>query len=788
MSDFDIRYCAIRRALIEREFSRLNDMQQKAVFKTEGPLLLLAGAGSGKTTVLINRIINLLRFGSGYESEYAPENAGEEELKKLAYALNDMDSLDDPEIEALCAVDPPKPYEIIAITFTNKAAGELKDRLETACGAAANDIWAHTFHSACTRILRRDIHRLGFSKNFTIYDDDDRKKMLTTVVKDMGYDTKRYDVKYIASEISRAKDNLITPEEYAADVGDDFYKKVVSRVYDAYQRELLSANALDFDDIIFKTVQLLQTCGEVREYYQRKFKYVLVDEYQDTNHAQYVLCSLLAGGYENLCVVGDDDQSIYKFRGATIENILEFEKQYPAAVTIRLEQNYRSTSNILSAANSVISNNSSRKGKTLWTENGVGDEVYIYVGETQEEEGLFIAKTILEGVAKGEKLKDFTILYRSHALSNNIEQSLKRENIPYRIVAGLRFFDRAEVKDMLAYLWVVNNPSDTVRLARIINTPARKIGDRTVELMRAAAEREGISPFEAACRCDSIPELARHSAALSAFTDMINDIRSKLDTLPLPELYDLLLQNSGYLSYLQGQGREGKMRLENVMELKSTIMEYCERNEEPTLNGFLEEISLITDVDRYDQEADAVTMMTMHSAKGLEFDTVFICGAEEGVFPSYRSMDSEAELEEERRICYVAMTRAKRRLYITSAKRRLLYGQTMYGKLSRFAEEIDPSFVKRHVPRIPSHTAERAPTKKKTVESPRASVGFDAFASRPASIDFSRGEIIDHKAFGVGKILNVTPMGGDLLLEISFEGAGVKMMMAKTASKYITKL
>ena len=787
MSDFDLRYSSIRRALIEREFSRLNDMQQKAVFKTEGPLLLLAGAGSGKTTVLINRIINLLRFGRAYESHYAPEWAGDAELTKLAHALNDDDSLDDPEIQRLCAVDPPRPYEIIAITFTNKAAGELKERLSAACGAAANDIWAHTFHSACTRILRREIQRLGFTSSFTIYDEDDRKKMLTNILKDLNYDPKRYEVKGIISEISRAKDNLMGPEDYAAQVGDDYYRKVVSRIYTEYQKRLLAANALDFDDIIFKTVELLQEFEEVRTYYQRKFKYVLVDEYQDTNHAQYVLCSILAGGYENLCVVGDDDQSIYKFRGATIENILEFEKQYTAAETIRLEQNYRSTSSILSAANSVISNNEARKGKTLWTENGTGDSVYLYVGDNQEEEGQFIAKSILEGQARGEKLNSFTILYRNHALSNSIEFALKRNGIPYRIVAGHRFADRAEVRDMVAYLWVVSNPADTIRLSRIINVPARKIGAKTVETLRAIADSEGTSMYDVAVRSDEYPDLARNVNALRAFTGMIDYFRDKKEQVPLAELYDELIVKSGYADYLGAQGIEGRNRMENVLELKSSIIDYCEKNEEPTLEGFLEEWSLIADVDTFDAEAEAVTMMTMHSAKGLEFDTVFICGAEEGLFPSYRSMDSAEELEEERRICYVAMTRAKKKLFITSAKSRMLYGRTTFNKVSRFVDEIDPQYIERHVRETPA-AARKEPFRRQQIQRPAISVAPSSSAKPSSVLSFAKGDLVVHKAFGSGKVLNVTPMGGDTLLEIEFESAGVKMMMAKTASQYIAKI
>jgi len=794
MSDFDIRYSSIRQSLIEREFSRLNNMQQKAVFKTEGPLLLLAGAGSGKTTVLINRIINLLRFGRAYESPYAPDWAGEEELRKLAHALNDDSSLDDPEIARLCAVDPPKPWEIIAITFTNKAAGELKERLEAACGTAANDIWAHTFHSACTRILRRDIEKIGYSKSFTIYDEDDKKKLMNTILKDMGYDTKRYDVKGIIAEIARAKDSLITPEVYAEQVGDDFYKKIVSRIYAEYQKRLMAANALDFDDIIFKTVELLETFEDVRTYYQRKFRYVLVDEYQDTNYAQYVLCKILAGGYENLCVVGDDDQSIYKFRGATIANILEFEKQYPAAETIRLEQNYRSTSSILSAANSVISNNAARKGKTLWTENGTGDAVYLYVGETQEEEGQFIAKTILEGRTRGEKLNSFTILYRNHALSNGIEFAFKRNGIPYRIVAGHRFADRAEVRDMIAYLWVISNPADTIRLSRIINVPARKIGAKTIDTLQETAVREGISMFEAAERSDTYPELARSAPALQAFTGMIRELQTIRNEVPMDELYDQLIAKSGYDIYLAGQGNEGKTRMENVLELKSSILDYCEKHEDPTLEGFLEEWSLIADVDTFDEDADAVTLMTMHSAKGLEFDTVFICGAEEGIFPSYRSMDSEEEIEEERRICYVAMTRAKKKLFITSAKRRLLYGQTSYGKLSRFVEEIDSQYIQRHVPKTAYSEARSTGAGAGTGAPARRSIQRPSISVAPkkesagAAMHFAKGDLVVHKAFGSGRIENVTPMGGDLLLEIVFESAGTKMMMAKTAAQYLAKI
>lgn len=805
MTDFDLRYTALRRAVIEQEFEKLNDMQQKAVYKTQGPLLLLAGAGSGKTTVLINRIINLLRFGAGWESQQAPSWTGDAELARLAMAVDDPSSIPEKELLRLCAVDAPKPWEIIAITFTNKAAGELRDRLQVACGEAGKDIWAHTFHTACTRILRRNIQKLGYSSEFTIYDEDDKKKLMVSVIRDCGYDEKKFDPKGVIREISSAKDNLLTPEEYAAQAGEDHYRQTVAKFYAEYQKRMRAASALDFDDIIFRTVELLQSYEEVRTYYQQKFRYVLVDEYQDTNHAQYVLCSLLAGGWKNLCVVGDDDQSIYKFRGATIANILEFEQQYPNAVTIRLEQNYRSTGNILNAANSVISQNTARKGKTLWTENGEGCLVQLYQGENQEEEAQYIARTIAKGYANGEKLKDFTVLYRNHALSNSIEAAFQRNGIPYRVVSGLRFFDRAEVKDMLAYLWVVNNPADTLRLLRIINNPVRKIGAKAQQTIQELALRDGVSVFGVAENAASYPELTRCAEALSGFVQMMNGIIAQKFQLPLPELYDLLLEKSGYLADLQRQGtEEANGRIDNVMELKSNIAEYCQRTETPALSGFMEEISLITDVDRYDAEADAVTMMTMHSAKGLEFATVFLCGAEEGLFPSYRSMESEAEIEEERRLCYVAMTRAKRALHITSAKRRMLYGQTSYAKQSRFVGEIPENYLEDQseatkAPRSApwearsegysgggaaggrTGTSGYAGSRKRAAYSPVSVAGTGS--SAPAA--FRKGQKVTHKAFGPGTITEVTPMGGDTLLQIEFERAGSKMMMAKTAGQYL---
>ena len=798
MDDFDLRYTALRRTVIENEFARLNEMQRRAVLKTEGPLLLLAGAGSGKTTVLINRMIQLLRFGAGYEAELAPEWAGDQELAQLAALVDDPNAFSPEEVSRLCAVDPPKPWEIIAITFTNKAANELKSRLEVACGEAGRDIWAHTFHTACTRILRRNIQRLGYGSAFTIYDEDDKKRLITGVIRDFGFDEKRFDARGVMSQISRAKENLLSPEEYAAQAGDDYYRKTVARIYAEYQKRCRNASALDFDDIIFRTVELLQTCDDVREYYQRKFRYVLVDEYQDTNHAQYVLCSLLAGGWRNFCVVGDDDQSIYKFRGATIENIMAFEKQYPDAVTIRLEQNYRSTGNILDAANHVIACNRGRKGKTLWTKNETGERIRFYQADNQEDEAHYIAGVISDAHAAGEPLKNFTILYRNNALSNFLQTCFVRSGIPFVVVRGRSFLDSMEIRDMRAYLEVIHNPGDSVRLRRIINNPPRKIGLKTLETVAQLAEQQHKTEFDIIRTAGQYPALSRSSAALERFAAMIQQLRTVAQEESLEVLYQELLNRSGYLAALELQGtEEAKGRIENIQELKSNIVDYCRRmegeEEEATLEGFLEELSLISDVDQYDENADTVTMMTMHSAKGLEFPRVFIVGAEEGLFPSYRSMETEEEMEEERRLCYVAMTRAKRSLTITCAQRRMLYGQTSYGRPSRFVSEIPDALLER-ISRPPvgremnTHAILRQAAQQRQAEL-RQRIHAENYQPQPTvDMNFRPGMLVSHKAFGNGRIQEVTPMGGDLLLNIRFDKAGEKLMMAKTASKFMKKL
>ena len=813
---YDTRFLTARRQYIASQFQNLNNMQQEAVLTTEGPLLLLAGAGSGKTTVLINRIANLMKYGSGADSYEIPDTVTEEDVEFLESAANmELSELDRHRADWLCAVRPAAPWSIIAITFTNKAANELKERLSVLLGPEAQDIWAMTFHSACCRILRREIERMGYSRSFTIYDASDSERVMKDVIKDMGLDDKTFPAKVVLGAISKEKDNLTSPQDLLdrAEAANDIRLLHIARAYEKYQTRLRDNNALDFDDIICVTVRLLQEHEEVRKYYQRKFRYVLVDEYQDTNHVQYLLTSLLAGGYENICVVGDDDQSIYRFRGATIENILSFEQQYRGARVIRLEQNYRSTGNILDAANHVIARNQGRKGKTLWTDQGAGQPIRYYQAENQEEEAQYIAKTIHQAYAKGEKLKDFTILYRNNALSNFLQTCFVRNGIPFAVVRGRSFLDSLEIRDMRAYLEVIHNPGDSVRLHRIINNPPRKIGAKSLETVADIAARQGVTEFEIICKADKYAELSRASAALLRFGEMMGKLQEQKDQIPLVELYDQMLEQSGYRLNLEAQGtEEAKGRLENIQELKSNIVDYQKRCEEesvqPTLEGLLEELSLISDVDKYDENADVVTMMTMHSAKGLEFPKVFIVGAEEGLFPSYRSMESEEEMEEERRLCYVAMTRAKRELTITCSRRRMLYGQTMFGKPSRFVDEIPPELVQEvevrpqrsagYGQQSGNRQAATAWQRGGTVswqqgtpqrESKRVTAPSPSFASKPSPVpEFRAGMQVKHKAFGLGIVRETTPMGGDLLLRIEFEKVGEKLMMAKTAGKFMQKV
>ena len=801
----DSRFLAARKKYIASQFSQLNAMQQEAVLTTEGPLLLLAGAGSGKTTVLINRIANIMRFGRGSDSSEIPDIVTEEDVAFLESLGSDLNEYDRWRADNLCAVEPAVPWSIIAITFTNKAANELKERLSTLLGPEAQDIWAMTFHSACCRILRRDIERMGYTRSFTIYDSSDSERIMKDIIRDMGLDDKTFPAKYVLGAISREKDKMVSPQEMLerAENSNDLRALHIARAYVKYQTQLKDNNALDFDDIIYVTVKLLLEHEDVKQYYQRKFKYVLVDEYQDTNHMQYLLTSLLAGGYENICVVGDDDQSIYRFRGATIENILNFEKQYRGSRTIRLEQNYRSTQAILNAANAVISHNLGRKGKKLWTANGQGDPITVYEASDEGTEANYVAGRIITG-GKGRSFKDNAILYRTNAQSNALEFALKRNGIPYRVIGGTRFFDRAEVKDMLSYLCVINNRSDDLRLKRIINNPPRGLGPKTIETAQRLAEAEGKSLYSVVADPYSYGPLEKPAMKLLKFSALIEGMAQLLEEgMSLPDFYDELLIRSGYADMLNAKDtEENKTRLENVRELKSSIHAYVQNAEAPTLAGFLEEIALYTDLEQYNESDDAVVMMTMHSAKGLEFPHVFLVGFEDGLFPGMRAIGDSEEMEEERRLCYVAITRAKQTLTITHAKQRMLYGRTSAALPSRFLREIPEECVIRKggYRRVQESSfgyegggyssCSSYPTYSNPVRKPQPKRVESAMVSgtKTAYLELNQGDMVMHAAFGKGLVLSVLKMGGDALLEIAFDDIGTKKLMAKTASAHMKKL
>ena len=832
MTDFEQRYVTARKAVIARDLARLNPMQRQGAMTTEGPLLLLAGAGSGKTTVLIQRVYNLLTYGRGSDSDEVPDWATEEDLDFLEHFPDRPDGEEVRRVHRLCAVDAPRPWEIIAITFTNKAAGELKERLAARLGPAANDVWASTFHSACVRILRRDIDRIGFEKDFTIYDTDDAKRVIKDILKEQNLDEKAFPIRSVLSAISASKDRYEGQEVFRkkAEAANDWKNTRIAKIYAAYQQKLSTANALDFDDIIYHTVTLLQKEPEVLDYYQKKFRYVLVDEYQDTNHLQYLLTGLLAGGHRNLCVVGDDDQSIYRFRGANIENILNFEKQYKDARVIRLEQNYRSTQHILDAANAVIKNNEGRKGKTLWTDNGSGDMVTVKTNFNEGDEANFVAGDILMGVNRGRNFRDTAILYRMNAQSNALEYALKRNAIPYKVVGGMKFFDRAEVKDMLAYLCVLNNPMDDLRLRRIINTPARGIGATTMDKVAELAAEQGASLYEIIRNADLFPTLKTAAGKLTKFADSIDGLRRAGGTLALPEFYDEVLNQTGYVRALEEKkDMESRGRIENVQELKSNILGFLEQDpEDATLSGFLNEIALYTDLDSVEADDNCVTMMTIHSAKGLEFPVVYVVGMEEGIFPGTASMYDEEELEEERRLCYVAMTRAREKLVMTNARQRMLYGRTSANKSSRFLDEIpaeDMRWESKPEPKFGTydedsfggsrwgddfgggsfggssyngssgrsggyvsggvHTYKSTKPAAQTLRT--SSRGSTPAAPSVGLIQLSQGDQVEHTAFGKGTVVSVKPMGGDALAEVAFEG-GMKKLMLKAAGKHLKKL
>lgn len=722
----------------------MNEMQQQAVFTTEGPLLILAGAGSGKTTVLVNRIAYILQSG-------------------------------------LC-----NPWNILAITFTNKAAGELKERICAAVPDGGMDIWAATFHSTCARILRRYGDRIGYTSHFTVYATDDQKRLIKDISKQLGIDEKRTPAKAVMSEISKAKDKMQTPQDMLKQAEFDSRKVEIAKIYEVYQSRLKTADAMDFDDLLCNAVVLFEQHPEILEFYQRQFKYIMVDEYQDTNKVQYKFVSMLAQMHGNICVVGDDDQSIYKFRGATIENILSFENTFKGAKVIRLEQNYRSTSTILDAANEVISNNVERKGKTLWTQNSKGEKIELHTCDSERDEAMFVAKTITDGVADGRKYSDYAVLYRTNAQSNAIEQALSRSGIPHRIIGGHRFYDREEIRDMVAYLQVVNNPHDDVRLSRIINVPKRGIGARTVTVAAEIASGLGESIYSVIKEADSYPQLSRAASKLREFVELIDGFieAEQSGDYSLAELYNLIIEHTNYEKYLKIEKENPEVRIENIEELSSNIIKFEEDyGDEADLSNFLEEISLLSDIDNYDSESDTCVMMTLHSAKGLEFPVVFITGMEEGLFPSIACMMNPEEIGEERRLAYVGITRAKEKLYLTKTKSRMLFGSTSFNKESRFVTEIPDKLLEK--------TGESRMFQGGAGSSNTIGIGTKpasaynpskpSFYQKPAvrsGVTYSVGDTVLHKIFGKGMIVSAEKMGNDTLLEIAFDKAGTKKLMA----------
>lgn len=792
MTNLHDRYLKAKRALFEKAYSELNAEQRKAVFTVDGPLLILAGAGSGKTTVLVKRIAFIIKYGNAYTSEYVPFDIAEPDVARLESAIN----LTKEEIIPLLnqfAQNPCAPWRMLAITFTNKAAGEIRSRINAQLGESdiANEIWSGTFHSICLRILRVHADKIGYHTGFSIYDQDDSKKAITTCMKDLDIDVKMLPVKSVQNTISRAKDKMITPEAFYAEVGNDYRLKQIGRIYEAYQNKLKTSNALDFDDIIMQTVILLRKFPEVREYYQNRFRYVCVDEYQDTNEAQFALTALLSGGHGNIMVVGDDDQSIYRFRGATIENILNFDKTFPNAKIIRLEQNYRSTQNILDAANAVIRNNTGRKGKTLWTNAGEGEKIHLKKVFDHNEEARYISDKIQKMVSDGKEYRDFALLYRNNAQSSTIERTFAKSGIPYRIIGGVRFADRKEIKDIVAYLQLIQNHNDDERLVRIINEPKRKIGDKTLEGVRAIALEEGCSMFKIIENADKYLALSKSADKLLEFAALINYLTSLINETSLEAFINQVMDKSGYRQMLINAGEVERDRLENLEEFLTGAIEYESKYVDDgsytnVLEGFMEETSLVADVDRYDESADAVVLMTAHSAKGLEFPYVFLPGMEEGLFPSMQSITAtSAEVEEERRLCYVAITRAKKELFIVHTNQRMLYGRTQFNPESRFLKEIPSELIQK----------EKSPYDKpqKSVYSYGESsnrpvydtLTINAIPKKPVqaqtSVILEPGDRVFHATFGEGDLISVKKMGADWLYEVVFDKVGTKKLMATYA-------
>ena len=727
---------------------KLNERQKEAVLATEGPVLVLAGAGSGKTTVLVNRI---------------------------AYMISEKHI---------------RPWNILAITFTNKAAREMKDRIERLLGDTAKDMWIGTFHSVCVRILRSCIDLLGYSRDFVIYDTADTKTVMKECLRELDIDEKSFPVRNVLSIISNAKNDLMDAATFENVYKSDYRMSIIAKIYYRYQTKLRKNNAVDFDDIILNTVKILSENPDVLSKYQDKFQYILVDEYQDTNNSQYLLINLLAQANRNLCVVGDDDQSIYKFRGANIGNILNFEDDYSDVQKITLDQNYRSTQNILDAANSVISNNKGRMGKSLWTSNGDGNKVFVYTGTNEYDEARYIARQIKKHFDEQGSFSDCAILYRTNAQSRVIEEMLMRESVPYKVLSGLRFYDRKEIKDIIAYLRVVYNPNDDVSLARIINEPKRKIGNATLEKARNIARKKETSLYDVISHADDYPEFKTAIKKLLGFSEIIKSLIKLKDTVTIEDLTGRILNDTGYMPALVMEDTtESKTRIENLGEFISVITEF-EKNEETgnTLGEFLENISLVSDIDGYDENEDSAVLMTIHSAKGLEFPIVFLSGLEEGLFPGMRSMESDDDIEEERRLCYVAITRAKEQLYITKTISRTIHGKTMPTTASRFFKEIPVEYLEDKTTLQPKVAKVMQDLGVRNASAPKKEVymtkGFGSSVKSSGSTDYSKfkaGDTVEHRTFGRGEILKATPCGNDCILEIQFESIGFKRLMAAFA-------
>ncbi len=778
---------ALRREIIENEFSQLNDKQQEAVYRVTSPLLILAGAGSGKTTVLVNRIANILRWGRAYETDEIYGEYSDDEIEEIRRTAKEKTTLRD-ELAQRLSVSAPSPWRILAITFTNKAASELKERICNKVGEKGLDIWASTFHSACGRILRKCSHYLGYTSHFTVYDTDDQKRLIKDCLKTLDMDEKMLTPKEILTEISNAKDNLMKPDEYSEYAESDMRLSSIAKVYKLYQSRLIKADAMDFDDMIFNTVILLRDFPEVLEKYGNQFKYIMVDEYQDTNHMQYELIRLLSSVHNNLCVVGDDDQSIYKFRGASIRNILDFENTFENAYTIKLEQNYRSTQNILSTANHIIKNNIDRKDKTLWTDNESGEKIINYSALDERDESNFIANTIQSGISEGKCYKDYAILYRMNSQSQNLERALVRSAIPYRIIGGRRFYERREIRDMIAYLSVISNHNDDIRLRRIINVPKRAIGNKTVSGIEEIGNMLGQSMFETMKQSDQFDALVKSHSKLMEFCSLIEEMSDNLESgNSISEMYGKLIEKIDYIPFILKESDHGEEAVENIRELKSSIVRYEQENpDNATLQGFLEEVALLTDIDNYnsDDDEDCVVLMTLHSAKGLEFDTVFITGMEENIFPSYLSTMSEENMQEERRLAYVGITRAKRKLYLINSDIRTIFGRTSRNKPSRFLDELPAGLIEKQQYKQPEDLGFgriQSGMKRKN-DMMHSRVISSVPTKQKNSQIYSVGMRVRHKTFGDGLIVSTKSMASDTLLEIAFDNSGTKKLMANYAN------